>query len=85
MLLINPEVLNQLNYTHVVRFYDGKLIKSLPLSEVPMIEAKPIRYGRWEFVNDYQSRCTACKKESWVDHNEEPDYCPKCGADMRGK
>ena len=50
----------------------------------PTVDAVPVVHGRWEFVNDYQSRCTACTEVSWVDHTNEPNYCPNCGAKMDG-
>ena len=79
MLLINPKVLNQLHYTHVIKFYDGKLIKSLPLSEVPMIDAEPIKYGRWLYVCNAAVKCSCCSAILATQSN----YCPNCGADMR--
>lgn len=39
--------------------------------------------GHWEFINDYEARCTHCGKESYLDHNEPHDFCPKCGAEMQ--
>lgn len=39
--------------------------------------------GHWEFINDYKARCTHCGKESYIDHNEPHDFCPKCGAEMQ--
>ena len=52
------------------------------VDKAPTIEAEPVRHGRWEYVNDYQSQCTNCKELSWVDHDNEPNYCPNCGAKM---
>ena len=48
-------------------------------------DVEEVKHGRWEFVNDYESKCTNCKEDSFVDHNEEPNYCPNCGAKMDGK
>lgn len=43
------------------------------------------KQGRWEYV-DYGGfgnwHCTACRKIAIVNGNE--NYCPNCGADMRG-
>lgn len=41
--------------------------------------------GHWEFINDYESRCTNCGETSWIDHAEEHRFCPKCGAQMTDK
>lgn len=47
--------------------------------------------GRWELLNDDWNvyRCTACGEE-WTLEAGEPkennmNYCPNCGADMRGE
>ena len=37
--LIDANALKRLRYTHIVQFWDGKLIKSLPLSEAPTVDA----------------------------------------------
>ena len=37
--LIKANVLEQLRYTHIVQFLNGRLIKSLPLSEAPTVDA----------------------------------------------
>lgn len=48
----------------------------------PTIDAVRVVHGCWEFVNDYESMCTACGELSLVDHTNEPKYCPNCGAKM---
>lgn len=45
-------------------------------------EIGQVKHGRWEFVNDYECRCTHCLENSVVDHADEPNYCPNCGAKM---
>ncbi len=40
---------------------------------------------QWEFVNDYESRCTHCKENANVDHPREPRFCSNCGANMDGE
>lgn len=44
-------------------------------------EPKPTS-GHWEFINDYEARCTNCGENSWIDHNAEHRFCPNCGAKM---
>ena len=61
--------------------------------ELPAADVQPIRHGRWIGINEY------CKKNGYIPSGmgiyywcsecgkEEPkisDYCPNCGADMRG-
>ena len=52
------------------------------IREAPAADVAPVKHGRWKLENDYQSRCTNCQKTSWVDHDDEPNYCPHCGARM---
>ena len=50
-------------------------------------DVAPVRHGRW---NDGDPYCPICRKDKfrgldadvWADW--KPDYCPNCGADMRG-
>ena len=42
-----------------------------------MVEVQEVRHGRWEDLH-----CTVCGKIGWSD---EDDYCPNCGASMRGE
>lgn len=54
--------------------------------QVPAIEAKPMRRGRWEYRHaDDWMFCTACGADAEGNYGEplETDYCPHCGADMR--
>lgn len=52
------------------------------LANIPAVEAEPVVHAHWEFLNDYQSRCSRCHSEVFVDHNDEPPYCERCGAHM---
>ena len=64
-----------------------EVIKTIPAADVA-----PVRHGRW--VNNH---CTVCGMmpmgdEIWEHCDFEPprfdkfmDYCPSCGADMRGR
>ena len=62
--------------------YDADLI-----NEPPAADVAPVRHGRW---NDGDPYCPICRKDKfrgldadvWADW--KPDYCPNCGADMRG-
>lgn len=52
------------------------------ISEVPTIEAEPVRHGRWKV--DSRTGMSFCS-ECW-DYAVETDtnYCPNCGAKMDG-
>lgn len=55
------------------------------LSDIPAADVRPVVYGEW----DSNDCCTNCGEEA--DYNWErgihfySDFCPNCGADMRGK
>lgn len=59
------------------------------MSKLEIIEAEPVRHGRWNFTS-----CSLCGK-SFLDYAEAdcdrsiyldlPNYCPNCGAKMDGK
>ena len=50
-------------------------------------EMKPVKRGRWELTNNPSFRkCSECGAWWGIDiiDNIFTNYCPKCGADMRG-
>lgn len=58
--------------------------------KIPAADVQPIRRGKWDFIGHQLFKCTNCTKiytqkqledmgENWA----FPDFCPKCGADMR--
>ena len=67
-----------------------KAIKNMP--ENIIVDVAPVRHAKW-----VDNHCTACGMmpmgdEMWKNHDCEPhlferfmDYCPNCGADMRGE
>ena len=54
----------------------------------PTIDAEPVRHGKWIETNEYDEyrgrlyRCSNCN--TFVVSNMD-NYCPYCGADMRGE
>ena len=60
------------------------------------VDAVEVVHGHWERINKYDEdsdvRCSRCKMEFdyidgmcyLVEGVELPNYCPNCGADMRG-
>lgn len=61
----------------------GGWCKVFSLYDVPTVDAKPVRRGRWNYRHeDDWCYCTACGKDADVEF--ERDYCPNCGARMDG-
>ena len=61
------------------------------LNFVPAIEEEPTRMkGRWERVHPSRSKsylrfCSVCREQCWYCGTGDYDFCPNCGADMRGE
>ena len=53
----------------------------------PTIEAEPVKHGKWiGYAGTIGNECSVCGK--WLDvlqGTAEMNYCPNCGADMRGE
>jgi predicted RNA-binding Zn-ribbon protein involved in translation (DUF1610 family) len=82
---------NNLNpsYTRYVAQMDERTRLKHMVADAPTIEER--KTGKWIVVDDAYNRisgkCSAC---GWEAHLYEDDvvgmdYCPNCGADMRGK
>lgn len=65
------------------------------IMNVPIIEAEPIKHGRWITVSDGYGNgvatasiceCSLCKDTIWVYKNDKRKwrFCPNCGARMDG-
>lgn len=65
-------------------YYHSNEVKAI-LDDLPTIDPEGLRpTGSWDFISDYTSRCTNCCEIQWINHDEEPHYCPNCGARMDG-
>lgn len=60
------------------------------INSQPTIDAEPVRHGKWtkhEYAEESEGllipnyECSEC--HMW--ERKESDYCPNCGADMRGE
>ena len=60
-------------------------------NEIPAADVQPITHGKWKEIKtgfdlfDYQFECSIC--HGWTPNKAyviAPDFCPNCGADMRG-
>lgn len=71
-----------------IGYNNGLTMAKAIAMKAPTIEAEPVRHGRW---NDGDPYCPICRKDKfrgldadiWADW--KPDYCPNCGAKMRGE
>ncbi len=86
--LIFAKAINEFEDTHVpiseVAIKIGQTIQKLPTADVA-----EVKHGKW--INAYISgvhhyRCTNCGEyiEATWTSNFDYNYCPNCGADMRG-
>ena len=61
------------------------------IDEAPTVEARPVVRGEWKKESmPYGDRwyCSECKNDALFDvfnYQEKSDFCPHCGADMRGE
>ena len=53
------------------------------IEEQPTLDLAPVVHGEWDFIGDYDSRCSVCGEEYCIGPNEDYNFCPNCGADMR--
>ena len=65
--------------------------KGLELSQyleiIPAADVSPVRHGRW-VKRGCKWQCTQCKVLMSIDGTPKENllnYCPNCGADMRGR
>ena len=69
--------------------HKGHKVDSNDIARFPTIEARPVVRGEWEARTDVVGfvRCSVCHDcniyDDWAD-GEKWNFCPNCGADMRG-
>ena len=66
-----------------------KYISKEALERMPIIEAVPVRHGKWERIEpddhyDFRCECSNCKsyRIMTTDEKDEYNYCPACGCKM---
>ena len=81
---------------YFVGYNNGLNVARVVAIHAPTIDPEDLRpKGRWEFVDsgmefhqEYEFvmiyRCSVCGNVSKRKGNRNPNYCPHCGADMRG-
>ena len=80
------EVLDKSEYTENFNLVvPVRLIKAIPAADV-----QPVKSGKWNFQGNQLFKCTNCNDIFTQEQLESirksfPNYCPNCGADMRGE
>lgn len=54
------------------------------LEYVPAADVRPVVHGKWENTGSDTWKCSICGY-SVMPWNAGTNFCPNCGADMRGK
>ena len=67
--------------------YQQKAIMILKphICDLGIIEAEPVRHGKWEwYPKENCVICSECKEEHYLGtyHQYSKNYCPNCGAKM---
>ena len=87
---INTDLLEAVGFTDQEgSFSDGVQWLLEYIDALPSEEVQPVRHGRW-VKNETLINCSVCKHCSWSiipyeDLVKSFNYCPRCGADMRGE
>ena len=73
----------------------GRAKAIVELIHAPTVDAKPVKRGHWittqKTIDDNITTCSNCKREFYIENlvevgneNGYCEFCPSCGADMRG-
>lgn len=90
-LISRSALLNSYDVCNVTEYDESgcgmkyKAVSVEAIEKAPAVEAEPVRHGRWTFFksiagDEYTFKCSICNE--WA--NQRYDYCPNCGAKMRG-
>lgn len=80
MRLIDADALLQRAVSH--GWSTPKWVSNIVIEDAPTIEAEPTKHGRW-IKDEYGiPHCSECKA---INNTVYRNYCPNCGADMRGE
>lgn len=68
------------------KHYKESVVKLI--DEAPTVEAKPVVHGEWLLRHigaGHMWECSVCHKRPDIYVTMDTNFCPSCGADMRGK
>ena len=57
------------------------------VDDLPTADVSEVKHGEWiKLQNSWECRCSLCGAPAMYHIDSTPsNYCPSCGADMRGK
>ena len=60
------------------------VVTETEIDETPTVEAKPVVRGKWHVQDNTftKFKCSNCKAKNFT---MKSNFCPNCGADMRGE
>lgn len=73
-------------------FFDADMRKStigidVYVENMPATDVQPVKHGHWIEVTPRHSKCSICDTTCLIavyPISKNANYCPNCGADMRG-
>ena len=73
--------------TYILNSWDAPIVRAW-LEDQPTVDAVEVVHGEWVVCGDGEYvpfMCSACGKTTSWHHAQTANYCPNCGADMRGE
>ena len=61
---------------------DNIIMKAI--KRIPSADVVEVKHGEWRMVKYPLTECTSCYIVRNCEHEKGWNYCPNCGADMRG-
>lgn len=77
--VIDKKIQNTSDYLQ----HDALIELEADVEEIPIVEAVPVVHGEW-IGGKWYKECSVCS-EVFTPTTTLPNFCPKCGADMRKK
>ena len=65
--------------------WENALFVQKCIDDAPTIDAKPVKHGRWELVDEAEPQRWSCSKCLSLLWHSDFSYCPYCGARMDGE